>query len=104
LRDGKAIVSALYNDRALFPDTAKPRAFETCYNDRGINIETLFGGIRLSRNYYHHSKSGTGRFPLDDALGLEGGSAPPSPGSSAGPPALALLSSRGLTTSPPSPV
>lgn len=76
MRDGKAIVSALYNDRAIFPDTATPLAFETCYHDRGINVETLFGGIRLSRNYYHHSKSGTGRFPLDDALGLEGGCSP----------------------------
>jgi hypothetical protein len=76
LRDGRRIVSVLYNDRTLFPDTAKPLPFETCYHGRCRNVETLFGRIRLSRNYYHHSKSGTGRCPLDDALGLECGCSP----------------------------
>jgi hypothetical protein len=76
LRDGRRIVSVLYNDRTLFPDTAKPLPFETCYQGRCRNVETLFGRIRLSRNDYHHSKSNTGRCPLDDALGLEGGCSP----------------------------
>lgn len=76
LRDGRRIVADLYNDRALFPDSDKPLAFETCYHKRGRNVETLFGAIHLSRNYHHHSKSGTGRSPLDDTLGLEGGCSP----------------------------
>lgn len=39
-------------------------------------METLFGTIRLRRNYHHHLKSRTGRCPLDERLGLEGAYTP----------------------------
>lgn len=37
---------------------------------------TLFGDIPLVRNYYHRPAEGTGRFPLDEALGLIDGYTP----------------------------
>ncbi len=49
---------------------------ETCHRNRARNIETLFGGVRLTRHYYHHRPSQTGRCPLDDRLGLERGCSP----------------------------
>lgn len=39
-------------------------------------VRTLFGEIRVSRNYYHRPGDGTGRFPLDEALGLVDGYTP----------------------------
>ena len=69
-------MAALYNDRGLIADNEKPLPFETIHHHRPRRIHTLFGEIQLRRNYHHHSKSGTGRFPLDDLLGLEGGCTP----------------------------
>ena len=37
---------------------------------------TLFGDIELTRNYYHRRADRTGRFPLDEALGLIDGYTP----------------------------
>lgn len=76
MRDGNRIIATLYNDRSLLPDDEKPLAFETRYRDRTRHVHTLFGRIELRRNYHHHTKSGTGRCPLDDLLGLEGSFTP----------------------------
>jgi len=76
LRDGRRIIATLYNDRVLLPDEEKPLPLETCHRNRRRRIQTLFGPIGLTRNYHHHRKSGTGRCPLDQALGLEGATTP----------------------------
>ena len=39
-------------------------------------MESLFGRITLWRSYYHHSKAGTGRYPLDHQLDLVRGHLP----------------------------
>lgn len=39
-------------------------------------IHTLFGAIPVVRAYYHRAANGTGRFPLDEALGLIDGYTP----------------------------
>jgi hypothetical protein len=39
-------------------------------------VHTLFGDISVARNYYHRSADETGRFPLDEALGLIDGYTP----------------------------
>ncbi len=70
-RNGRRIAAELCNDRTLFPDSEMPLAFDTCDHHRSRNVETRPGEIRLSRNYCNHSNIGTGRCPLDDALGLE---------------------------------
>ena len=72
MADGKRIIASLYNDRTLLPDAQAPLPFETIHRNRTRRVHTLFGRIELERNYHHHSKSGTGRCPLDDLLGLEG--------------------------------
>ena len=76
LRDGRKIIETLYNDRNLLPDNAKALAFEAVHRNRARQVHTLFGHIQLRRNYHHHTKSGTGRCPLDDLLGLEGALSP----------------------------
>jgi len=76
LRDANRIVAALYNDRTVLPDEEQPRPFETIHRNRPRSVETLFGAIELRRNYHHHAKSGTGRCPLDDLLGLDGSYTP----------------------------
>lgn len=71
MRDGKGIIANLYNDRDLLPDDEQPAALETVYRNRTRKVDTLFGCIEFQRNYLHHAKSGSGRFPLDSLLGLE---------------------------------
>jgi hypothetical protein len=44
--------------------------------DEARTVHTLFGDIPVVRNYYHHPASGTGRHPLDNALGLVDGYTP----------------------------
>ena len=75
-RDGRRLLAALYSDPGLFPDEAAPRPLETRYGRRPRRVQTLFGEITLRRCYYHHRPSGTGRFPLDEILGLECGCTP----------------------------
>ena len=76
LRDGQRIIAELYNDRELLPDSEPPAAFESIHRNRIRTIHSLFGPLELRRNYLHHAKSGGGRFPLDEALGLEGACTP----------------------------
>ncbi len=76
LRDGNRLVAALYNDRSVFPDDEPRRRLETCHEGRERSVHTLFGEISLTRRYYHHRPSRTGRHPLDEALGLEGAYSP----------------------------
>lgn len=77
LSDARRMVEQMLNDRALLPDDAPPKPFETRYKDRKHRVQTLFGPIVLSRSYYHHSKSSSGRCPLDEALDLVGNSHTP---------------------------
>lgn len=76
MRDGGGIIASLYNDRELIPDDAAPAPFETLHRNRARTVDSLFGPFELRRNYLHHAKSGTGRFPLDEAIGLEGAATP----------------------------
>ena len=76
LRDGNRLIAVIYNDRTLLPDDEEPLPFETVHRNRSRSVETLFGTIELRRHYHHHVKSGTGRCPLDDLLGLEGAYTP----------------------------
>jgi hypothetical protein len=76
MRDGNAIIADLYNDRELLPDDAAPAPLESVHHNRERNVHTLFGRITLHRRYLHHARSGHGRFPLDDLLGLEGAYTP----------------------------
>lgn len=69
-------MEALYGDPVLFPDDEAPRPLEACHRGRCRRVQTLFGEIILTRRYYHHRPSGTGRCPLDEVLQLECGCTP----------------------------
>ena len=69
-KDGRKLLERLYQPEGLtVPDDAS-RPGEKCHPGRAKDIQTLFGVIRVSRNYYYHPETQTGRFPLDQALGL----------------------------------
>jgi hypothetical protein len=38
--------------------------------------QSMFGTIRLRREYFYHAERGHGRYPMDEALGLENGYTP----------------------------
>lgn len=70
LKDGRTLLEQLYRQSDLsIPDNAS-RPGEKCHPDRAKDLQTLFGTIKVRRNYFYHSESQTGRFPLDEALGL----------------------------------
>ncbi len=89
-RDARGIIESLCNDRRVLPDDEPALALETCHRNRPVNVRTLFGTICIKRRYFHHAPSGTGRAPLDETLGLEGGYSP----------ALARIACRAASTAP----
>jgi len=69
-KDGRRLLEALYNQPGLrVPDNAG-RPGEKCHPARPKDIHTLFGTIRVGRNYFYNPAANAGRFPLDQALGL----------------------------------
>jgi len=72
LKDGRRCLEALLNDPTLpVPDDAS-RPGEKCTAGVARQVETLFGTVTLQRAYYHAAAQGSGRYPLDQALGLLG--------------------------------
>lgn len=70
LKDGRALLQALYTQSDLSVPEAASRPGEKCHPDRAKDVHTLFGPIQVHRHYFYHPASQTGRFPLDQALGL----------------------------------
>jgi hypothetical protein len=69
-KDGRALLEQLYNQPGLsVPDDAR-RPGEKCHPDRAKDVQTLFGTITVRRAYFYDPVRQTGRFPLDQALGL----------------------------------
>jgi hypothetical protein len=69
-KDGRLLLEKLYNQPDLsVPDNAS-RPGEKCHPARAKEIQTLFGAIEVSRRYFYQPETQTGRFPLDQALGL----------------------------------
>jgi hypothetical protein len=69
-KDARALLEALYRQPDLnVPDNVS-RPGEKCHPDRTKDIHTLFGTIELHRHYFYQPERQTGRFPLDQALGL----------------------------------
>ena len=72
LKAGRHLLETLYNQPDLqVPDNAS-RPGEKCHPGRALKVHTLFGLVRMKtgRNYFYHLETKTGRFPLDEALGL----------------------------------
>ena len=69
-KDGRKLLEQLYNQDGLpVPDNAS-RPGEKCHPQRAKEIQSLFGPLQLRRNYFYDPQTDTGRFPLDQALGL----------------------------------
>ena len=88
----------LYNDRVLLPDEQQPLPFEARYRNRSRRLQTLVGPVRLTRDYFYHAKSGTGRCSLDDLLGLEGSCNSPPPSTTTIPNRSTRAAAAGATT------
>jgi hypothetical protein len=69
-KDGRVLLQRLYNqpDLSISDNTSRPG--EKCHPDRAKDIQTLFGTLAVRRNYFYDTQTQTGRFPLDQALGL----------------------------------
>src|SRR5690349_13468009 len=41
-----------------------------------VTVDCIFGSFVLERDYYYHAGKGSGHYPADAALGVEGGKTP----------------------------
>jgi hypothetical protein len=75
-KDARHLLQELYRqpDLRVPGDASQPG--EQCHPDRPKTVQTLFGPIELRRAYFYRAASGTGRAPLDQALGLVGSFSP----------------------------
>lgn len=70
LKDGRRLLEQLYAQSELsVPDQAR-RPGEKCHPKRTLPMRSIFGIVELCRPYFYSPAQGTGRFPLDEALGL----------------------------------
>ncbi len=69
-KDGRKLLENLYNQAGLAVPGDASQPGEKCHAQRAKDIRTLFGVIQVRRNYYYCPATGTGRCPLDRALGL----------------------------------
>ena len=76
LKDGRGLLESLINDPALpvAEDASRPGEKCTCGVER--QVDSVFGVLKVRRNYYYSLSAGGGRYPLDEALGLIEGSTP----------------------------
>jgi hypothetical protein len=70
LKDGRRLLEQLYSETELsVPDNAS-RPGEKCHPQRKLEMHSIFGIVELRRDYFYAPAEGTGRFPLDEAMGL----------------------------------
>jgi len=74
-RDGRQALEDLLNDPGWRVAGDQRRLGEKCYAARPRLVGSLFGEVRLCRNYYTDGQGG-GRAPLDEALGMVEGCTP----------------------------
>lgn len=70
LRDGRQLLQCLYAQADLSIPENSSRTGEKCHADRLRMMHSVFGPVELRRNYFYSEATGSGRFPLDEALGL----------------------------------
>src|SRR6267154_1927345 len=49
----------------------QPKPGEVRKSRETVQAQGIFGGFKISRDYYYHAGKEQGRYPADDALGLE---------------------------------
>ncbi len=76
LKDGAGLLEALLNGALGGHGAEAARPGEKCYGGRAKVVETLLGPITLRRDYLWAGRSGGGRAPADERLGLIEGYSP----------------------------
>lgn len=74
-RDGARMIESLLNDPLYRGSAPRVLPGEKRYRGRGKTVETLFGEVRLLRDYIV-SENGASRVPLDESLGFIEGYSP----------------------------
>jgi hypothetical protein len=69
-KDGRNLLEKLYSQPGLNVPGNASQPGEKCHAERAKDIHTLFGPIAVCRNYFYQPSTHTGRFALDQALGL----------------------------------
>ena len=70
LKDGRRLLEELYAQAQFSIPNNDSRPGEKCHPQRKLQMHSIFGVVELSRDYFYSAAAGTGRFPLDEALGL----------------------------------
>jgi hypothetical protein len=70
LKDGRHLLEKLYSEAEFSIPEDASRPGEKCHLNRKLEMHSIFGTVELHRNYYYSAEEGTGRCPLDQALGL----------------------------------
>ncbi len=74
--DARGMVESLLNDPQVEVAGAHKLTGEKRGGMQEKTVQSMFGSIRLRREYFYHPGRGCGRYPLDEALGLENGYTP----------------------------
>jgi hypothetical protein len=75
-KDGRRWLESLLNDPTLPVAEDATQPGEKCTAAVSRQVDSVFGTLKLRRNYYHRVQTGSGRYPLDEALGLVEGHTP----------------------------
>ena len=75
-KDASGLLESLLNDPKIQVCGDEKLPGEKLMSNQSKEVECLFGKITLKRNYYYNTVKGSGRYPLDDALGLLDGYSP----------------------------
>ena len=70
LKDGRGLLENLYTGSEVSVPEAASRPGEKRHPERKLELHTIFGKVEIFRSYYYCPATRTGRFPLDEALGL----------------------------------
>jgi hypothetical protein len=68
-KDGRRLLEQLYRGELFIPDNAS-RPGEKCHAQRLFQMRSIFGTLEVPHDYFYSPLTGTGRFPLNEALGL----------------------------------
>jgi len=74
--DARAMVEGLLNDPQVEVAGADKLPGEKRGGFHEKVVQSMFGAVRLRREYFYHAERGCGRYPMDEALGLENGYTP----------------------------
>lgn len=75
-RDARGCLEELLNDPAVQVPGDQTQPGESCHAQRVNTVESLFGPLTLTRNYYRRRDGTGGRVPLDESLGIVEGCTP----------------------------